>query len=240
MREPALPLPGSPSGAAAAAADNDIVVHISDTLDFDCGDAFSDHGYRDVSNQCVWTVSSSKPDYGVRHLLDDSPDTYWQSDGACPHHVTMQFATRTTFSHMSVYLDYTRDESYTPREVSVRAGGMYSDLETLVVVELDEPSGWVHFPLRVSDALPSSSKEGDEEETAETTPLRALWVQLCVHSNHQSGKDTHVRQVKIFATAEAKKEQQQHLPRDRSAGQEQECELYPSTDPTFKQWEAVR
>jgi anaphase-promoting complex subunit 10 len=40
---------------------------------------------------------------------------------------------------------------------------------------------------------------GETEMDAEGgAPLRAYFLQLAVLSNHQNGRDTHVRQVKIF------------------------------------------
>ncbi|KXZ49243.1 hypothetical protein GPECTOR_22g835 [Gonium pectorale] len=86
---------------------------------------------------------------------------------------------------MHMHVDFKLDESYTPSRVSVRAGHTYQDLKEVRVVELEEPSGWVVIPL-----------------TAEATPhepLRAFYVQLAVLANHQNGRDTHIRQVKIFS-----------------------------------------
>ncbi|CAI5934003.1 unnamed protein product [Closterium sp. NIES-64] len=51
------------------------------------------------------------------------------------------------------------------------------------LVEMNEPSGWVHIPLRPSD---------DKEY------LRAFYLQLAVISNHQNGRDTHIRQINIY------------------------------------------
>ena len=32
----------------------------------------------EIGSQAVWSVSSSKPGYGVSHLRDGSTETYWQ------------------------------------------------------------------------------------------------------------------------------------------------------------------
>lgn len=36
-------------------------------------------------------VTSAKPGNGVEALRDGKDDTYWQSDGAQPHYVNIQF-----------------------------------------------------------------------------------------------------------------------------------------------------
>ena len=53
-------------------------------------------------------------------------------------------------------------------------------------LELVEPAGWIHVRLR---------RPGDADDAA---GLRAYLVQLVVLTNHQNGRDTHVRQVKVF------------------------------------------
>ena len=39
----------------------------------------------------MWTVTSAKQGNGVDLLRDGREDTYWQSDGAQPHLVNIQF-----------------------------------------------------------------------------------------------------------------------------------------------------
>lgn len=50
-------------------------------------------------------------------------------------------------------------------------------------VELSEPSGWVVVPLK------------DIHEK----PVRTFMIQIAVLSNHQNGRDTHMRQIKIHS-----------------------------------------
>jgi anaphase-promoting complex subunit 10 len=59
---------------------------------------------------------------GVAALLDTAADTYWQSDGAQPHIVDVQFARKTNISYVALYLDYKQDESYTPNKLVLRMG----------------------------------------------------------------------------------------------------------------------
>ena len=70
--------------------------------------------------------------------------------------------------------------------MSIRAGTSFHDLRELEVKELTEPSGWVVFALRGPD----------------DRPLRTYQVQIAVITNHQNGRDTHMRQVRVHAPVE--------------------------------------
>jgi len=146
----------------------------------------------EIGKLAVWSVTSAKPGNGVELLRDNSLDTYWQSDGAQPHLVNVQFQRKVKVREIALYADYKLDESYTPSKISVRAGNSFHDLREVCVVDLDEPVGWTRVRL---DANGGGETEMDAEGGA---PLRAYFLQLAVLSNHQNGRDTHVRQVKIF------------------------------------------
>uniref|UniRef100_A0A914WD19 Anaphase-promoting complex subunit 10 n=1 Tax=Plectus sambesii TaxID=2011161 RepID=A0A914WD19_9BILA len=146
---------------------------------------------REVGDQAIWSLSSCKSGYGVDQLLDDSSDTYWQSDGPQPHLVNIQFSRKTTVSFLLVYVDYKADESYTPSKIAVRIGSSLSDLREVRQKEFTEPAGWQIIDLRMSNGRPS----------------RAFVVQLAVIQNHQNGRDTHIRQVKIVAPSLAPTDQ---------------------------------
>lgn len=138
---------------------------------------------REVGNQAVWSLSSCKPGFGVEQLRDDCLDTYWQSDGPQPHLVNIQFRRKTTIQDVWIYADYKADESYTPSRISIRCGTHFNDLQEIEVVDLHEPSGWLLIPLK------------DIQER----PIRTYMVQIAVLSNHQNGRDTHMRQIKIHS-----------------------------------------
>lgn len=55
------------------------------------------------------------------------------------------------------------------------------------MLELEEPSGWVVIPLTADDAPHE--------------PLKAFYLQLAVLANHQNGRDTHIRQVRVPSPA---------------------------------------
>ncbi|XP_018331827.1 anaphase-promoting complex subunit 10-like [Agrilus planipennis] len=141
---------------------------------------------REVGNQAIWSLSSCKPGFGVEQLRDDRNDTYWQSDGQLPHLVNIQFQRKTTISDIYIYTDYKLDESYTPSRISIRVGTHFNDLQEVEVKMLSEPSGWVHIPIK----------------DIRDKPIRVFMIQIAVTSNHQNGRDTHMRQIKIHSPVE--------------------------------------
>jgi len=141
---------------------------------------------REIGDQAVWTLSTAKPGNGVEQLRDDSLESYWQSDGTQPHYVNIQFHKKMRIEGISFYTDYRLDESYTASRLSIREGNDLDDLHEVKLVELEEPTGWVHVDL-------TSAKEANSGEV-----LRAHFIQIAIIANHQNGKDTHMRQIKIY------------------------------------------
>lgn len=136
---------------------------------------------REIGGAATWTLSSAKAGFGVEQLRDDSVDTYWQSDGQQPHTVTVQFPRKMEVELVALYLDFGLDESYTPSRLSLRAGTGLHDLQEVKAVELAEPKGWVQVPLSV----------------------RANALQLVIVANHQNGRDSHVRLMRVFGARPA-------------------------------------
>lgn len=138
---------------------------------------------REIGDLAVWSVTSFKPGNGVELLRDRKLDTYWQSDGAQPHLINVQFQKKVQLTAVHLYLDFKLDESYTPSKISIRVGTSYQDLKEVESVEVDEPSGWVKIPL-----IKPHSQE----------PLSAFFLQVAILANHQSGRDTHVRLIDVY------------------------------------------
>lgn len=70
----------------------------------------------------------------------------------------------------------------------MRCGTNFNDLQEIEVIELQEPNGWIHIPLKdLNDRL-----------------VRTFMVQIAVINNHQQGRDTHLRQIKIHSPVEEK------------------------------------
>ncbi|KAF9380263.1 hypothetical protein CPB97_008482 [Podila verticillata] len=152
----------------------------------------------DIGKQAIWSVSSSKFGHGHELLRDNNLDTFWQSDGPQPHCVNMQFERRTAVQQLSFYNDSKLDESYTPQRISVRGGTDFHDLKELVILELEDLSGWTN--IKLEDA-PGSGKAP-----------QVFLLQFAVLLNQQSGKDTHMRQLKIFSTKEPALIQDEQIP----------------------------
>lgn len=152
-------------------------VHIGENLDED-----SDEKLWEVGAEAIWTLSTAKPGNGIEQLREENLETYWQSDGTQPHLINVQFLKKVTISKLSMYLDYTTDESYTPKKISIRAGTSQHDLSDVATVDLHEPVGWVTVRLT-----------GDNKQD-----LRTHLVQIRMLSMHQNGRDTHIRHVKLF------------------------------------------
>ena len=95
----------------------------------------------EIGNKAVWTLTSAKPGNGIHQLRDNSPDTYWQSDGLSPHTISCTFSCKQTISLIMLYLDYTLDESYTPKKIAVSVGMCRDDIEggKVEVVEVSCP-----------------------------------------------------------------------------------------------------
>uniref|UniRef100_A0A4X2KP38 Anaphase-promoting complex subunit 10 n=1 Tax=Vombatus ursinus TaxID=29139 RepID=A0A4X2KP38_VOMUR len=95
-------------------------------------------------------------------------------------------ARKTTVKTLCIYADYKSDESYTPSKISVRVGNNFHNLQEIRQLELVEPSGWIHVPLT------DSHKK----------PIRTFMIQIAVLANHQNGRDTHMRQIKVYTPVE--------------------------------------
>ena len=140
---------------------------------------------REIGHLAVWSVASAKQGNGVELLRDDDLGTFWQSDGAQPHVVNAQFQHKVELCEIALWCEFKMDESYTPSMISIRAGTSCHDFKEVRCVELFKPNGWVRIRL-------------DRERGTVSPYLRAYFIQVAVLANHQNGRDTHVRQIKIF------------------------------------------
>ncbi|KAJ4849615.1 Anaphase-promoting complex subunit 10 [Turnera subulata] len=137
-----------------------------------------DDDLRELGKKAAWSVSSCKPGNAVSCLRDDNLDTYWQSDGAQPHLVNIQFQKKL----VALYVDFKLDESYTPSKISIRAGDGFHNLKEIKTIELVKPTGWAYLWLSGNDPR--------------ETFVNTFMLQIAVLSNHLNGRDTHVRQIK--------------------------------------------
>ncbi|KAK1775501.1 anaphase-promoting complex, subunit 10-domain-containing protein [Copromyces sp. CBS 386.78] len=147
-------------------------------------------GLREINNLAHFGVSSHKPGNGVEELLADDLDKYWQSDGQQPHLLTIHFLRRVEIRAIRFYVDYNQDESYTPTNIVWHAGTGHHDLIEFADVKLTNPVGWQDVPIANCGGAPDGHS------------LCCWIVQAHIKENHQNGKDTHIRGIKIFAIDE--------------------------------------
>lgn len=147
-------------------------------------------GLKEINNLAHFGVSSHKPGNGVPELLSDDTDKYWQSDGQQPHLLTIHFLRRVEIRAIRFYVDYNQDESYTPTNIVLYAGTGPHDLIQFAEMPLVNPVGWQEVPVRNA----GGGVDGHS--------LCCWIVQIHVKENHQNGKDTHIRGIKIYGLDE--------------------------------------
>ncbi|KLU87948.1 anaphase-promoting complex subunit 10 [Magnaporthiopsis poae ATCC 64411] len=147
-------------------------------------------GLKEINNLAHFSVSSHKPGNGVAELLSDDLDKYWQSDGQQPHLLTIHFLRRVEIRALRFFVDHTQDESYTPIRILWHAGTGHHDLIQFGEQVLTSPSGWQEVQI---EGLGGG---------ADGNSLCCYIVQMHVKENHQNGKDTHIRGIKIYALDE--------------------------------------
>ncbi|CAK7268040.1 hypothetical protein SEPCBS119000_002852 [Sporothrix epigloea] len=147
-------------------------------------------GLKEINNLAHFSVSSHKPGNGVDQLLHDDVATYWQSDGPQPHLLTIHFLRRVEIRAIRFYIDYNQDESYTPTSIVLSAGTGHHDLLEFASLSLTTPVGWQDVDL--------SGVGGG----ADGQSLCCWIVQVKIKENHQNGKDTHIRGIKLYALDE--------------------------------------
>ncbi|PFH55121.1 hypothetical protein XA68_10669 [Ophiocordyceps unilateralis] len=158
-------------------------------------------GLKEISNLGKFTVSSHKPGSGVEELRSEDLKLYWQlgqpgppspflflpSDGPQPHKLTVYFVKRVGIREIRFYVDYHQDESYTPTKMVFKSGTSENNLIEFATMTLDSPVGWQQVPLTGTGGEPDGNT------------LVSYVLQMQVLENHQNGKDTHLRAIKIYA-----------------------------------------
>ncbi|KAK6036556.1 Anaphase-promoting complex, subunit 10 [Cooperia oncophora] len=129
---------------------------------------------------------------GIHELLHDSVEKYWQSDGPQPHTVTIEFPRKTDICFVMMYLDFKNDESYTHKQgkIVVYLGSSLMHLDDGLPVEFNEPTGWQLIDPAISRRT--------------NRPSRAMVVQIQVVHNHQNGRDTHIRHIRVLGPSRSR------------------------------------
>lgn len=166
----------------------------------------------DLSPLATWKLSSWKQGFGLKQLRDDSPDLYWQSDGSNtgnsgnddnnsnqlqnpnnsmllnqlsnPHSITIQFSKKVALERISIFTNYSLDESYTPSRIKIMAGSSEGwDLIEVCTVNFDQPVGWSHI---IFNGIRADGV------------LKCFLIKIIILANHQEGKDSHIRAIRCF------------------------------------------
>ena len=154
----------------------------------------SDTVKREIGDEGIWSLSSCKIGNGIEQLREENLSTFWQSDDVQPHFILIQFPKKMRINEIWLYLDYKTDESYTPSKISVRIENSFNEMVEAKVVDFEEPVGWF------SIALEEKNSEGNTIKPY----IKTMTVQIVILQNTHNGRDTHIRNVKIFSPRENK------------------------------------
>ncbi|TRM64916.1 galactose-binding domain-like protein [Schizophyllum amplum] len=154
----------------------------------------------DISEKAKWSVSSFKFGFGAECLVDGDPETFWHSDGPQPHFITIEFQKKVAMQKLSLFLSFNEDDSYTPATIEVRAGTGANDLQSIQIINFDKPDGWITFDIGTEPA--DDSEEDPTGQASSIKPVYAYVVQIAIIANHMSGKDTHVRGLRVLGIQE--------------------------------------
>lgn len=154
----------------------------------------SDTCRREIGDEGIWSLSSCKIGNGIEQLREDNLSTFWQSDDVQPHFILIQFPKKVRINEIWLYLDYKTDESYTPSKVAIRIENSFNEMVEAKVVDFEEPVGWFQIKL----------EEKNSEGTTIKPYIKTMTVQIVILQNTHNGRDTHIRNVKIFSPRENK------------------------------------
>ena len=85
------------------------------------------------------------------------------------------------------YVNYTEDESYTPTNIVFKSGTSENNLIEFAHLTLENPVGWQQVSLNGAGGGPDGNT------------LVSYVLQMQILENHQNGKDTHLRGIKVYA-----------------------------------------
>lgn len=137
-----------------------------------------------VNHLAYWKPSSYKVGNPIENALDDNPESFWQSDGLQPHQLDISFSKRIDVVMMAFYFSLIADESYTPRLVKIYVGHSPSDALFYKTLEVRNVNGWVALTF---------------EDNRSDHLLKCQFIRIVFPVNHENGKDTHLRGIRIFA-----------------------------------------
>lgn len=111
----------------------------------------------------------------------------YRSDGPQPHKLTVYFVKKVGIRDIRFFVDYGEDESYTPTKIIFKSGTSENSLIEFATMNLESPIGWQQVPIAGAGGDPDGNT------------LVSYVLQMQILENHQNGKDTHLRGIKIYA-----------------------------------------
>lgn len=169
--------------------------------------------WREIGGLAFWTLSSAKEGNGMEALRDNSSQTFWQSEGQAPHTITLQFNKEIKITRVDLLVNLQQDESYTPKRVQIKLGSSPFTLHIVRDVEFalaEEQNCWwgieltpVHA-IKLVNGLENQPHDVDFTWAGVDTSefLRGACIQIAVITTHQQGRDTHIRQVRVYGPTE--------------------------------------
>ncbi|CAD26618.1 hypothetical protein [Encephalitozoon cuniculi GB-M1] len=124
-------------------------------------------------------LSSFKREHSLRELLSKDMSEYWATDDVLPHSIQISFDRVRYVQSVQLFLSFTQDDSYTPEKIGVRCGLTREDVREISSVELVEPEGLLTLSVA----------------------RKCIYILVVINSNHQEGKDSHVRHLKILESS---------------------------------------
>lgn len=121
-------------------------------------------------------LSSFKCGSGLTELLSNNPLEFWHTDDNLPHSIIIQFERRTYVHEIQLSVSFSRDDSYTPEVVEVWSGLIRENVKFKEKYEFMHPEGYIHLPI---------------EENV-------FYVYIVIRANHQEGRDSRVRNIRVF------------------------------------------
>ncbi|SCV04707.1 LAME_0H20604g1_1 [Lachancea meyersii CBS 8951] len=137
-----------------------------------------------ITNLAFWKASSQKDGNPISYALDDNPHNFWQSDGSQPHYVEASFSKRVEIVQLALFLSLAIDESYTPQVIKVYAGHSCSDATHYKTLEVRNVNGWIALTF--------------EDNRPQDRLLKCQYLRIEIPVNHENGKDTHLRGVRVY------------------------------------------
>ena len=154
----------------------------------------SDSTKRELAKEGIWSLSSSKIGNGIEQLREENLSTFWQSDDIQPHFILIQYSKKVRINEIWLYLDYKTDESYTPSKIAIRIENSFNEMVEIKVVDFEEPVGWFQIKL----------EERNSDGKTIRPYIKTMTLQIVILQNTHNGRDTHIRNVKIFAPRDNK------------------------------------